>query len=113
MITDYHFGSVTVEGHTYRSDVIIYPERVQENWWRKEGHSLQLADMEGIMAQDPQVLVVGTGAYGGLKVSAEVRDALSNLGIKLIARKTAEACAEYNTLVKAGTRVVAALHLTC
>jgi len=113
MINDYHFGSITINDRTYRSDVIIYPDKVDASWWRKEGHALYLADIKEIIDQNPEVLIVGTGAYGVLKVSDEVYELAAEKGIELIVRKTEEACKEFNRLSQSGKKVVAALHLTC
>lgn len=46
MIESYTFGRMTVNGKHYSADLIIYPNgRLQDSWWRKEGHRLQLADI--------------------------------------------------------------------
>lgn len=29
------FGSMTVDGTVYRSDLIIFPQRISTNWWRR------------------------------------------------------------------------------
>lgn len=113
MITDYHFGSITVDGQTYRSDLIIFPDEVRSNWWRKEGHALYMEDLSGLFEKSPDVLIVGTGAYGVMKVSKGVIDSAMEKKVVLVIKKTAEACDEYNSLVQAGKRTVAALHLTC
>lgn len=113
MINDYHFGSIAINDRTYSSDVIIYPDKVDAGWWRKEGHALYLVDIKEALAQNPEVLVVGTGAYGALKVSKEVCDLAAEKGIELIVRKTEEACKEFNHLSQSGKKVIAALHLTC
>lgn len=34
-ITKYEFGTIEVDGHTYRSDVIIMPEGVIDHWRRR------------------------------------------------------------------------------
>ena len=44
-IEGYSFGSISVDGRRYKSDLIIYPDRVRSDWWRKEGHQLQLEDI--------------------------------------------------------------------
>lgn len=50
MIEKYEFGMLQVDGEEYHHDVIIYPEgahagqRVDANWWRKEGHRLDVTD---------------------------------------------------------------------
>ncbi|MEQ8191120.1 MAG: hypothetical protein ABRQ39_24360 [Candidatus Eremiobacterota bacterium] len=45
MIDSYDFGTIKISGKTYKSDVIIYPDRVDGKWWRKEGHSLHPDDL--------------------------------------------------------------------
>jgi len=112
LVDSYQFGLIVVNGKEYTSDVIIYPERVRGGWWRKTGHELCLGDIAEVMTENPEVLVVGTGASGLIKVLPEVRQAVEAQGIKLIAEPTSEACDIYNQLCQS-QRVVAALHLTC
>ena len=52
MIDAYGFGRITVDGKKYRSDVIIYPERTVEGWWRVSGHDLCREDIEQILEFD-------------------------------------------------------------
>jgi len=112
MIESYSFGQIVVNGEEYRQDLIIYPDRVDSSWWRKAGHSLCEDDLEEAMAEEPEVLVVGTGAQGLMEVPQSIRDYLATAGIELIAASTKEACEKFNQLC--GRReVVAALHLTC
>ncbi len=112
MIEDYRFGRITIDGREYTADVIVYPDRVDDGWWRKAGHSLCMADLEDILGFGPDVLVIGTGANGLMKVPEDVRRALRERGIEPRPAPTAEACDLYNELAGAAT-VVAALHLTC
>jgi hypothetical protein len=32
-IESYHFGEIVIDGRRYSSDVIIYPDRVEGQWW--------------------------------------------------------------------------------
>jgi len=112
MIDSYEFGRIVIDGQTFTSDVIIFPDRVDANWWRKEGHRLQLADLEGIWEAQPELLVVGTGATGRMEVAPEVARRLSDQGVGLVVERTGQACRRYNELAPTA-RVVAALHLTC
>ena len=112
IVDSYQFGQVIVSGRNYTSDVIIFPDRVKDNWWRKAGHELRLDDLSEVIAENPEVLIVGTGAYGLVKVLPAVKESLETQGIKLIAEPTSEACNTYNQLCQS-QRVVAALHLTC
>ena len=112
IVDSYQFGLIVVNGESYTSDVVIFPDRVKDNWRRKTSHQLHLDELSEAIAEVPEVLIVGTGAAGLVKVLPEVKQSLEALGIKLIAQPTNEACQMYNQLCQS-QRVVAALHLTC
>lgn len=112
MIEDYSFGRIVIDGEEYTDDVIIYPDRVDDTWWREEGHRLKVVDLDEILQASPEVLVVGTGAYGQVSISPEVRQKLEENGIALEAAPTEDACERYNELSE-DKKAVAALHLTC
>ena len=112
IIDSYQFGQIVINGKRYTSDVIISPDSVKDNWWRKSSHQLCLEDMAEVMAENPEVLVVGTGKYGLVKVLPEVNRAVEAQGIKLVAEATDKACHTYNQLCHS-QRTVAALHISC
>ncbi|MBI5598359.1 MAG: Mth938-like domain-containing protein [Deltaproteobacteria bacterium] len=112
MITSYTFGRIEVDGRVYTSDIILLPSGVMEGWWRKEGHALCLDDIKPVIDAKVEVLVVGRGESGMMRIRPEVEKALSGLGIELISGKTAEACKTFND-VSANRKAAAALHLTC
>lgn len=111
-IDSYRFGHIIVNGREYTSDVIIFPDKVQENWWRDEGHRLTLKDIPGIIAEPPEILLVGTGASDMVKVAPDVERESEARNIQLIVQPTGEACEAYNRLAPT-RKVIAALHLTC
>ncbi|MGQ9530412.1 MAG: Mth938-like domain-containing protein [Candidatus Bathycorpusculaceae bacterium] len=115
MIEDYDFGAMVINGKKYTSDLIVYQGQVFDRWWRKEGHRLCLEDLDRILSFEPkpQVLVVGTGYNGLLKVSSEVENALKSYGIELVAQPTREAYQIFNKLLGLGRRAAGAFHLTC
>lgn len=112
-IEDYSFGTIRIDGQKYQQDVIVYPDRVDSGWWRKEGHRLQLEDISGVLVAPPQTLVVGQGEPGKMKVDKRVAEELERLNVRLIAAPTRVACDRFNKLAEEGKHVVAALHLTC
>jgi len=112
LVDSYQFGLIVVNGKQYTSDVIIFPERVRDGWFRKSGHQLCLGDITEVITENPEVLVVGTGASGLVEVLPEVEQKAEAQGIKLIAETTDKACQTYNQLCQS-KKVVAALHLTC
>ena len=111
-IDSYRFGLIAVGGKEYSSDIIISPAGVKSDWWRKRGHELCLEDIAGVITENPEVLVIGTGASGLMKVLPDVQQATRARSIKLIAEATDKACDTYNQLSQS-QRVAAALHLTC
>jgi hypothetical protein len=112
-INDYHFGHIDVEGHSYNADIIIFPDHVQERWRRQEGHRLVQKDLTTVLANKPQMLVIGTGYYGRMQVPGETLDSLRAAGVDVRIVKTAEAVGEFNRLQRKYASIVAALHLTC
>lgn len=115
LIDSYEFGVIVVNGKRYTTDLIVFPEKIIDGWWRKEGHRLRVEDLEEIFRREPkpEVLVVGTGYYRLVKVSPEVGNALKSQGIELVAQPTRQACQTFNKLLKSNRRVAGAFHLTC
>ncbi len=103
---------MVIDGKTYTSDVILYPNKVDDSWWRKSGHLLQKEDLRDVIQYNPEILIVGTGAYGLMKILDKTKQFLEAEGIELIPEETKEACKIYNEL-KERKKVVAAFHITC
>jgi hypothetical protein len=111
-INSYRFGEIVIDGVTYRSDVIVLPDRVRAEWWRREGHCLHIVDLEEVLEAEPELLIVGQGFYGRMSVPSELSEELGRRGIRIVAGDTWQACETFNS-VPAGKRAAAALHLTC
>jgi len=114
LIESYEFGSIVINGKKYVNDVIVFSEQAIHDWWRKEGHKLQLDDLDEILEHKPkpEVVVVGTGYY---------ENALKSHKIKLIAQSTEPATQTFNGLLKNASSnnklekeaITGAFHLTC
>ena len=111
-IGSYSFGRIVIDGRTYASDVIIYPDRVDASWWRKEGHLLRFEDLADAVQSRPMTLVIGTGYLGVMRVPRETIDRVTGLGIAVRVERTSRAVEIYNELEASG-KAVAALHITC
>lgn len=110
-IEDYSFGYVKIDGEVHRRDVIVLPQRVVSNWWRRDGHALVLRDLDEVLDELPGRLLIGTGAYGHMRPDPETLDRLHERGVDVEVLETAEAVRRYGALDPAAT--AAALHLTC
>ena len=110
-IEEYSFGRIVVDGTEHRRDLIVMPDRVLPDWWRKDGHSLALEDLDEVIDELPERLVLGCGAQAQLKPDPAVIEALRDRGVEVEALPTGEAVERYGQLDPA--RTAAALHLTC
>jgi hypothetical protein len=117
-LEEYSFGSLFVDGREESRDVIVLPDRVVRDWWRRDGHSLVLDDLADVLDdladvldELPERLVVGTGAYGRMRPDPRTLDELRARGVEVEALPTAEAVRRYAELDP--RRTAAALHLTC
>jgi hypothetical protein len=110
-IEGYRFGHLVVDGEEQTRDVIVLPDRVVTNWWRADGHSLVLADLDDVLDELPERLVVGTGAHGQMRPDPQALDQLRERGVEVEALPTDEAVRRYGELDPG--RTAAALHLTC
>lgn len=113
MIDNYQFGSMVVGGKQYRNDLKMIQGKVIAHWWRSQGHSVAVCDVGDIFAARPEVLVVGTGKPGRMRVEDPLRSALAQAGIELIEQPTAVAVETFNRLWAEGKNVAGAFHLTC
>ncbi len=112
MIDSYSFGRMVVDEQTYTADLIIFPSRIESSWWRKTGHRLCLQDIEEALEEKPEVIVVGTGFTGLMKVEEEVKREVCSKGILLFIEKTKEAVQKFNE-ISTLKKTVGAFHLTC
>ncbi len=111
-VREYSFGRITVGGRTYTTDVIIYPDIVRPSWWRREGHTLHVEDIEEVFLYRPEVIVVGTGYAGMMRVPSATIEAVKAMGIEIHAQRTSEAVSLFNELSDV-RKTVACLHVTC
>lgn len=112
-IDSYSFGSMTVDGKPYEADLIIFPDRIKSNWWRKEGHSLGIEDLDEVINYKPEILVVGKGASSCMGIPSSTKKALKEKQIDLIDENTEIATRLFNEQIKKCKRIVGAFHLTC
>ena len=110
-LENYSFGRLTVDGEEHTKDVIVLPGRVVPNWWRKDGHSLVMDDLEEVLDELPERLIVGRGAHGRLRPHPSVIEQLRERGVDVEVLDTADAVERYRESDEA--RTAAALHLTC
>jgi hypothetical protein len=107
----YRFGRIEVDGVPYHEDLWVCAGRVG-SWWRREGHRVHPEDLSEVLELGPEVVVIGTGFSGMLRVTEEAEALLSLRGVELRVAPTKEAVALYNELAPR-KQAAALLHLTC
>lgn len=113
VIESYAFGNIVIDGRRYTSDLIIFPDgKIVNGWWRKSGHLVTEADIAGLLAAKPEVIVVGTGASGMLKPARGMEEILEKKGIRMITAPCRQAINHFNALSPSKS-VGACFHLTC
>lgn len=112
-IQSYRFGFIQINGKDYRNDVKLIGEKVVPEWWRSQGHLVQVKDVQDLLNADAEICIFGTGAYGSMRVSDSVRSEFQDRGVEVLLQKTESACDTYSRLLQDGKMVVAGLHLSC
>ena len=126
MIEEYQFGEIVINGKKYTRDVEVRAKKKDSSqkyefevfdWWRKEGHIVDIEDIKQCLEINPQIIVIGTGAYGVAKITKDLREFLAEKEIKLISDRTEEAVKTFNILLEREEgeidAIVGFFHLTC
>ena len=113
MIDHYSFGSITIQGKQYRSDLKIINGEVISDWWRKSGHNVDVNDVSDILSAEPDYLVIGSGSSGLMKISDRLRQHLVDIGVEVIIETTSKGIETFNRMYADGKNIAAGFHLTC
>jgi putative phosphoribosyl transferase len=112
-IDAYSYGRIRISGDDFDDDLIVFPDKIEPYWRRREAHALSLFDLETVLNYSPKLLIVGTGAVGRMQLDPSMREALRLKGIDCIDAHTDQAWHIFNQEIERDTRVVGAFHLTC
>ena len=111
----YQFGSVTIDGTTYHTDIVIDRGEVRKRhkkpskkYREQSGHTPLSAEED--IPWDCRQLLVGTGDMGQLPIVDEVVEEARQRGVKLVALRTGEVVKK---LKSKPAHTNAILHLTC
>jgi hypothetical protein len=103
----------SAEGEGVGKDIFMHGGAVQA-WHARKGHRLKPDMVSCVLGKEIDVLVIGNGVNGALKVTKKTRNAINAAGIKkLIVETTPKACATYNQLVREGKQAALLAHGTC
>ena len=113
MIDSTAFGSITIDGKTYESDVAVTWEWKVKEARTEARHLVGKVDFLKLLFERPDMVVIGTGQSGEMKVSEEVRKFAKETKMRLLSQPTPEAVKTFNNLAGKGKHVTAYMHVTC
>jgi hypothetical protein len=117
IVSDHSWGTITVDGLGQFRDVKLWPGGGREWNWDETGTrhepGIQPADVEGLLAADPDVVVLSRGRELRLKTCPSTIALLEANDISIVHDETSAAIARYNELAQGGRRAAALIHSTC
>ena len=113
MITEFSFGRIVVNGQICNNDIKIVQGKLVPDWWRKNGHTVEIEDLQDALDTDPEILIIGKGQPGYMRISNTLRRYLEDNNIQLIEKPTSEAVKTFNRLSGEGKRVSGEFHVGC
>ena len=99
-------ASALVNDRRLQASFVLAPDRLIENWSPREAKALVPEDMEPLLALEPEVILLGTGATQVFPPAATLAACLS-LGVGVEVMTNAAAARTFNVLASEGRRVVA------
>lgn len=98
--------SALVNERTLHASFIVTPTRLVEDWPARDARELAVEHLEALLALDPELIVLGTGAIQAFPPPHLLAACLGR-GVGLEAMTNAAAARTFNVLAGEGRRVVA------
>ena len=116
-MTSTGFGWVKYRDEIYEHDILILADgtirkRNETELMRKFGtlHAVGIEEIKFLMESNPEVIVIGTGQSGELKLTQEARVFIKKTGIRAVEGLSPKACKFFDTLTE---KKAALIHVTC
>lgn len=110
LVRSYRPGELQVGEETLRRSCVLRADRLVRDWRPQNIDELTLADLDVVLALEPEIVVFGVGERQRF-LRMEHMAAMLSRGVGCEAMTTEAACRTYNVLVSEERRVVAALML--
>jgi uncharacterized protein len=110
MVQGYGTDHITINEQDYHASLVVTPDRIIPNWGPTGIDQLGDEQIATLMADRPQVVIIGTGERQHLPEPRAYAELMSH-GIGVEIMDTGAACRTYNILVGEGRRVAAGLML--
>lgn len=104
------FGSIIINGKKFNSDMIIcWDGELRE---RTSSHNFTEDELHDLLLKEPEVIVVGTGTAGLMKIDQKTELKAKKEGIELISNRSHKAIQDFNNISKT-KKAIALIHVTC
>lgn len=117
-INNTSFGSITIEENMYEHDVIINLAGEVSKRNKKlskevygSSHTISINEAEFVYEDGAEVIIIGSGQYGVVKLSNEAASFFENNLVKVILMPTKEAIDMWNR--KKENKAIGLFHVTC
>ncbi|MBU5574900.1 MAG: MTH938/NDUFAF3 family protein [Candidatus Aenigmatarchaeota archaeon] len=108
-IDSFYFGTIIIGGKKFTTDIKIYPDgKIVE---KEKSHEITKFDVDDFLMENVEIIIIGNGTAGAVKIDPSVHVAAQVSGIELIIKPTPQAVQEFNKI--RGKKVGAIFHLTC
>ena len=111
------FGSITIDGKTYEYDVIIRLSGEVEKRRKKlskeqygTSHILSKAEAKSVFEDGCELLVIGAGQQGNVRLSPEAGAYFEKKGCQVMVQPTPEAIGSFN---ESRAKKIGLMHVTC
>ncbi|UCG95303.1 MAG: hypothetical protein JSV92_04660 [archaeon] len=108
-IDRFSFGKIIIDGKEYNTDVFITGNSVEE---KESSHTITKDDIDKALIENPDIIIIGMGTTGMVRIPEEIRDIVAKNKIELVEGKTSQAIEDFNKL-RGKNKIVAIFHLTC
>jgi len=116
-IEDTKFGSITIDGKTYEHDVIVRLSGKVEKRQKKlsketygTSHIISKDEAKFVFEDGCDVLIVGAGQEGNVRLSPEASDYFNKKRCKVLLQPTPEAIRSFN---QSHDKKIGLMHVTC
>ncbi|BBL35961.1 hypothetical protein Nstercoris_02240 [Nitrosomonas stercoris] len=110
IFSGYGDGYVIVNQERYVDNMIVLPEQIVEHWPVSTINQLDMAHFDPLLAVQPEIILLGTGAALQFPDKALMKNILAR-GIGLEVMDTQAACRTYNILTAEERHVAAAIFI--
>lgn len=103
------WGSVTIDGKRYETDVYLLPSGKVET--RQKDHTITRGELERLLEGGTEKLVIGKGVEGVARLDQEAEKLVESLKIEVVIGKTPDIRGAINGAKD--QKVAALIHTTC